>query len=117
MEKILDKCSSGVSWLIYIVFYCLTLVIVFAPVYMIGLPGVLHHILLIGSFLVMILFPLVFPILQLILWIASIPFALGTPFGVYLIFYLICAALYLFLDLLPTVIRFISLSSKGRGRL
>lgn len=112
LEKALSHCSAGISWLIYGIFYLLMVAIIFAPAYMIDLPGILSHILVLASFLVMIFLPLLWPIVQLILWIISIPYALHYRLCAYLVYYLISLAVYVFLDLIPMIYRFITLSRK-----
>lgn len=109
MEKILEHCSATVGLIISILFYVLMFAVVFAPVLMIDLPSIwLNLLLACVAYFVMFCLPLLWPIVQLILWIVSIPYALHTALGGFLIFYLVCAALYICLDLIQFIVRFIS---------
>ena len=111
MRKILnfasEHCSGVVLWLLWAICYGTMIAYMLMPLAMIIRDASsLLRVILFFLFLVLTFFsPTLATVINLILWLVSIPFALNAPFNTFMILYLVCAAVYAVFEFIPYIFK------------
>ena len=113
-RKILKRTEDTTSIFLIVVYSFLMFLPVMCPVYMFGLDSRLTWLIGVGLYLISFLPNIIWLVVTLAIWIISIPYAVHCGSKVLLVIYIICAAVYVVLGLIPSVINFISSISAWR---
>lgn len=94
-----------VLWFLSKIFYALVIFYMLMPLCMImsDSSSILRIVFFFLFVTLMYFIPTLATIVNLVLWFVSIPFAARSPFDAFMVFYLICAAIFVIFEFIPYV--------------
>lgn len=101
MNALRDKLSSALGVFGIALYYALTMLYVFAPLFTVFRFGVLVTVIITT---VALLSPTLGGIIQLVLYVWGFVRSLSMPFDIFVLIFYVCLALYFFTQLLPMLI-------------